>query len=324
MTPSFATDRWLAAVVAGDVPAVSRLLAEGVRCGAANVRGQQSLHLAILHDHEDLAAVLVGAYLAQGEPLIFRTQQGYSPLGYAVLERRTRLARLLLNAGVDPAEPVATLYGAAANAWLQAAWVGALPILKVLPVALAETALPDGRTALHLATEQGHEAALNWLLQRSPETGPRTTAGEAPWHFAKTVETLEAWFRTVGAAPMEEPDDRGRTLIHRLAMDKTAPADAAVWAVRHLPQAVDRADTTGRTPLASALVAGHGAAVDVLAAAAASWHRPDAKGQTPWLILQASGFPYNEEQRRQWAGLAQAQRLASSLPRAEASAIRRL
>lgn len=311
-------DRWFAAVANNGWSDVAALIRQGASCAWTTVREQSALHLAIEHGHEPLATFLMGVHLAQGVELDLENRQGHTPLGVAIDKHASAVVQRLLESGAAATRSVRFIGKAPANAWLAAAHVGATPILRVLSThapEIIDTALGDGRTALHLATAGGHEAALTWLLRQNIDHARTDNRGRPAWASASTPGVLTVWENAVGAAVLAEPLDDAGTLLHAvLASPSGADSEVLEWMLARLPELIHRPDATGRTPLQVALTHKNIAAVDALSAAGASWHTVDAQGQTPLLKLDALAPWPPVDAEAAWRAAAAAQRWQDELP----------
>lgn len=317
---------WLAAAANGDLAGAAALLRAGACCGWHNGRGQQALHLALVHRHEELAHLLMGAYMAQGEDLSAPAMPHRTPLGLAIEHTLIVLARDLMSAGVDPAQPVAEIDGLSANAWLWAVHLGHMPIVRDLSTQAPElkaSTLIDGRGALHLATAAHDEVLLGWLLLHGCPADLRTQTGALAWQQPAPVKILEVWKGAIGLDRLLE-DEGGPMLLHLALEDAKAGAeDAEVvdWLLAHRPHWAHRCTPEGVPPLMLALRNRRWAAVDQLVAAGASWHTPlgtDPQATPAGRYLKHLDGGVTQGRWDAWCAAAQAQALAGVIPPAPA------
>lgn len=90
-------DDWRRAAIAGDLPRIERLLAQGVDVDARDKYGQTALMLAAMHGRAEVARVLVD----HGGDLDVTAKFGLSALMLAVINRHEAIARRLVDAGAD-------------------------------------------------------------------------------------------------------------------------------------------------------------------------------------------------------------------------------
>lgn len=83
---------------AGDVPAMSQLLALGAPPNLTNERGDTLLILAAYHCHADMVRLL----LQHGADVERVNDNGQTALGSAVFRRAADIVAVLLDAGADP------------------------------------------------------------------------------------------------------------------------------------------------------------------------------------------------------------------------------
>lgn len=150
----------LAAVKAGDIGEVERLIAAGA---PVNARA----------------------------PLVGSLDDDYTPLGLAAREGRADIVRVLLDAGADPRRVVGLMGGTPVH---EAAYFGHADVLRAmtekpgragtLAPELDAQGLYNGLTALHDAVWHGHLEAARTLVDAGTRLDLRTDAGLTPRELA--------------------------------------------------------------------------------------------------------------------------------------------
>jgi ankyrin repeat protein len=112
-----------------------------------------------------------------------------------------------------------------------------------------EAAKPDGRTALHLAVQGGHEAVVTFLLRQGAQATNGDWNGETPFMSAVAgghVGMAQLFLELQGARMLDERDSIGKTVLHWAV--EGGHAEAAALLLRNGAGASIR-DDYGRTPL---------------------------------------------------------------------------
>ena len=142
---------------------------------------------------------LVEYLLSQGADIngISLSKAGWTPLGYAAAEGRTKLVNLLVKRGAKINYP---LHGHRMPL-LAAAGEGKLDIVQILLAAGAEieTGGEHGTTALSIAAREGHQQVVDYLLTNGAQADKPNQEGWTPFHFA-TVQDQIAIIKRLMAA----------------------------------------------------------------------------------------------------------------------------
>ena len=172
----------IAAVRAGDVAAVRRLVREHVDANASDPDGSTALHWAADRGEPQLTELL----LRGGARVAATTRYGVNPLSLAAANGNARTIELLLNAGADP--DTALLGGE--TALMTAARTGRTEAVRVL---LTHGANPNahentrGQTSLMWAAVEGQSDVIRLLVKHgadlravshAPASDPHITDGE--------------------------------------------------------------------------------------------------------------------------------------------------
>jgi len=131
---------------------------------------------------------------------------------------------------------------------------------------------PQGKTALHLAAERGHTAAVEALLGAGADPGVRETIGCTALHRAcETPHPSTAAALLAAGCPPDIPDLEGATPLHYTfqspedASGKEADREATVASLLAAKADVRAVDQNGATALHyAAIVACTGAVVKLL------------------------------------------------------------
>lgn len=165
-----------AATRAGRHDVVEALLAHGALADSA-VGGESPLRLALVAQHDSIAAALVSA----GAVFVGLEVDGVAALRHAANAGMDLTLIAMLGKGADPATPFegGTLLHAAVRG-------NNLALVEALLKAGAELEARDslGRTALHAAAEAGQAASVDALLKRGASHQARAASGDVPLGLA--------------------------------------------------------------------------------------------------------------------------------------------
>jgi hypothetical protein len=152
---------------------------------------------------------------------------------------------------------------------------------------LAEAALEDGMTALHLAALEGHAAIARLLLEHHAPINARGPRGETPLHLATYGgHSTVAEVLLEQGADLQATNAAGETALHLAARKgHTALAELFVESKADL-QAPDR---QGFTPLHSAAEAGHSEIVKLLLEHKTNAAARNKSGKTPAALAAERG-----------------------------------
>lgn len=170
------------AVAEGDADCITNLLAQGALVSARRQEDNRSaLELAVAAGHTAAVRALLagGASADASNP----AEYGMRPLALAALEGHPGVLGALLEAGADPHATndvdCTALYFCGASGSMECATLlldaGARPVPN-----------HQGQSPLHIASEQGHAALVELLLERCPglEVDAAEHNGMTPLHFA--------------------------------------------------------------------------------------------------------------------------------------------
>lgn len=160
-----------------------------------DARGNTALHLAAIHDHSEIARVLVDAGASTEAAVSSGVNEGLTPLRLAAERGHLSTVRVLLEAGAD------------ANA----------------------KDIVDRATPLHAAAEAGHTSVVVELARRGGGGGgekhhleARAVSGQTPLRWALSLGRFEAAAALLSAgADPDAPDRRGACCLHTVAGLKT-------------------------------------------------------------------------------------------------------
>ena len=250
--------------------------------------------------------VLVRKLVASGEHLS-ADSTGYTPLARAVQNGQLQAARMLLEAGADPAEPSAAALAHLAVASGDTAMLellithevpldrlnheGATALQRAIrnhQSDLADILLDGGAdpglwgedqvTPLMLAAQMGDASVASRITRSGVDLAAMDPDGRTALHYVAASSCDPAVFEPLAAMLPLGPDVTGQWPLH-LAAD--AGCAALVDVLLERGHAVDVISTAGNTPLA--LAAAHGASdiVRPLLVGDADPNRRDAQGETP-------------------------------------------
>ena len=229
---------------------VRGLIDQGADPNLRNWRGETPLHRAAIRNPDlDVSRTLIGA----GADPNARDETGATPLHRAAPNPSPARAALLIEAGAS----VNARDRAGATPLHYAAESGRGAMLTRLVEAGASLNVrdEDGATPLHRAIGKGWAEGAKTLLDRGADPNAPDNEGRTPLHRAYATDRQDMVNRLIGAgANLEARDDRGRVPIQHL--ESRSPEQYA-----RLQDAVNPADSEGRTPLH--LAAGKGASLGV-------------------------------------------------------------
>jgi len=144
------------------------------------------------NERDDIERLIAaGVDLNERTPNVGSLDDNYTPLAIAVRDGRSELARLLLEAGADPNQPIGLMRGTSIH---EASYFGHRDVLDVLldgtgratqaGPALGEQGPYNGLTALHDAVWQGHMGAVQALTKAGAPLDLKTHTGETPRDLA--------------------------------------------------------------------------------------------------------------------------------------------
>ncbi|XP_027898184.1 ankyrin repeat domain-containing protein 27 isoform X2 [Xiphophorus couchianus] len=179
-------------------------LAGALGINSCNADGFTPLHVAALHGHSSLAALLI----RHGANVNVRTIQSATPLHLASQNSHVQVVRFLLecNAKLNKKDH----YGN--TPLIHACLSGNLETVSILlqSNALVNVANMQGNTALHEAVRGGHQAVVELLLRSGASPSLRNKRQRTPLDCAyefggKNTETLRALQKASGLSPEAEP-----------------------------------------------------------------------------------------------------------------------
>ncbi|KAG8012435.1 Ankyrin repeat domain-containing protein 27, partial [Nibea albiflora] len=203
---------------------LSVLQAGALGVNSCNIDGFTPLHVAALHGHSALAALLI----RHGANVNARTNQSATPLHLATQNSHVQVVRFLLecNAKLNKKDH----YGN--TSLIHACLCGNLETATTLlqSNALVNVANLQGNTALHEAVRGGHQALVELLLRGGALPGLRNKRQRTPLDCAyelggKNTEILRALQKASGLSPDDEP-------IKLLSVPKGALAHSFVQRLR--------------------------------------------------------------------------------------------
>ncbi|XP_029951992.1 ankyrin repeat domain-containing protein 27-like [Salarias fasciatus] len=183
---------------------LSVLQAGALGVNSSNVDGFTPLHVAALHGHAALSALLV----RHGANVNARTSQSATPLHLASQNSHVQVLRFLLecNAKLNKKDQ----YGN--TPLMHACLRGNLEAASILlqSDALLNVANLQGNTALHEAVRRGHQPLVELLLRGGASAGVRNKRQRTPLDCAyelggKNTEILRALQKASGLSPEDQP-----------------------------------------------------------------------------------------------------------------------
>ncbi|XP_070686977.1 ankyrin repeat domain-containing protein 27 [Pempheris klunzingeri] len=209
---------------------LSALQAGALGVNSCNVDGFTPLHVAALHGHSALAALLI----RHGANVNGRTNQSATPLHLACQNSHVQVVRILLecNAKLNKKDH----YGN--TPLIHTCLCGNLETATVLlqSNALVNVVNLQGNTALHEAVRGGHQALVELLLRGGASPGLRNKRQRTPLDCAyelggKNTEILRALQKASGLSPDDEPikllsvpkGALAHSLVQRLRLQDPAP-----------------------------------------------------------------------------------------------------
>ena len=199
-----------AAVQAGDLLQVERLLSQGIDVNAAEADGTTALHWAVQRDDVELTARLIAA----GADVNAANRYQVTPLSLAALNGTASMVGRLLDAGADPHQ--AALDGE--TLLLTAARTGMPEVVERLLAHGADANAREGwrgQTALMWAAAEGHPAVARLLVEQGADVHAASTDGFTPLLFAARRGDLATtrFLLDAGAAITETAPDGTSVLV---------------------------------------------------------------------------------------------------------------
>lgn len=232
-----------------------------------NQEGDTALHLAIIHNHQDVVLQLLDVLpqLPPTETPVVDCLNNYkqSPLHLAVLTRQKKVIQYLLKANANPL-----------------------------------VCDRDGNTPLHIACRIGFVEGVATLLGRTnhinaeacriPELNIRNSKGQTPLHLASGCGSTEVMKQLVKVkADINVQDSKsGKTALHHSIEKGDLPMTG--FLVMETNSNLDCCDFSGNTPLHVAAGQGRSAMVSLLIAAGASVSMENSEGDTPLQIAECT------------------------------------
>lgn len=190
---------------------------------ARNDAGDNSIHLAVIHNQQDALCSLLSAGKLPVEfdsAVNQRNDDGQTPLHIAAILGLPRVADMLLRAGAD----VSLCDRSGSSAWHLAAHAGDLATLRVLAASATAPASSgvnhlnyDGLSPLHLAVKGGHAACVALLVASGADVDVVDgKCGRTALHFAVEHEQLAivGYLVTEASADVNQPRFDGNTALH--------------------------------------------------------------------------------------------------------------
>ncbi|XP_068169080.1 ankyrin repeat domain-containing protein 27 [Antennarius striatus] len=218
---------------------LSVLQAGALGVNSCNVDGFTPLHVAALHGHCALVALLI----RHGANVNARANQSATPLHLACQNSHVQVVRILLecNAKLNKKDH----YGN--SALIQACLCGDVETASILlqSNALVNVANLQGNTALHEAVRGGHQSLVELLLRGGASVGLKNRRQRTPLDCAyelggKNTEILRALQKASGLSPDDEP-------LKLLSVPKGTLAHSFVQRLRLQDQAAVRTQRMDRT-----------------------------------------------------------------------------
>lgn len=153
---------------------------------------------------------LFNFWLSQGADINGTNNDGWTPLGYAAGEGRTKFVKLLIERGAKINHPLDD----DRQPFLVAAHEGQLEAVEVLVAAGAgvETSSEDGTTALAMAAHEGQLAVVNYLLTKGAKPNKANNDGWTALHFSASEGQVNVMKQLLAAgANIELPVSTTRT-----------------------------------------------------------------------------------------------------------------
>jgi ankyrin repeat protein len=184
-----------------------------------------------------------------GQELEETDDQGRTALHWAALSGHDEVVAVLLDKGAqaDIADDLDR------TPYMWAASRGHLGVVQMLLQHMEgqglEATNPNGRTALHLAVQGGHEAVVTFLLSHGAQAVNADSGGMTPFMSAAAgghVGMAQMLLELQGGQGLDQRDDEGNTALHWAV--RGGHAEAAAWLLRNGAGASIR-DRYGMTPL---------------------------------------------------------------------------
>lgn len=321
----------LESAASGNLEGVTAALEKGADLWAENLSGQNALALAMAHQEEDLALVLLGR-MAQHKPdlgwmLTGAKGTGNNAIHQAIVGRCYRVMNALLKMAIphrsmllggsnaDGFTPLLLAIQSQADRYASA-------LLKVDPGLLEKVA--NGFSPLALAVNEDKESLVDALLAAGASAllPPSMPA----WSRIQSMDMMERLAKQVDYATVKTA--AGENILHVLASRGTDLKMPLLKAVLRLviPRAegilseqCERGKTVLHTATASRCSV---AVVELLVDEGAVWSSLDAEGRTPldWAqtaMASGKGSPYTEDTLKKWHAQGRQQHLEQGLPPAD-------
>ena len=164
---------------------VNRLICQGVSVNSKDHTGRTPLHLACTEGHCEIVQLLVD----HGADLDSKDQWGHQPLTEALINDRKEIVEMLKNFGASQS---LESRGELEDLLREQAFSGNLTIVKCLVENGVSVNAADymGRTALHIASQQGHYRLVDFLIKNGADIDLKDRDNLSAIDFAKLGDQL--------------------------------------------------------------------------------------------------------------------------------------
>ncbi|KIL86193.1 hypothetical protein FAVG1_10589 [Fusarium avenaceum] len=251
----------LYAAANGHREVVALLLDKGADLGDADEDGYTSLHLATKEGHYDFVKQLIN----RGADIAASSKEGHTPLAVGSAFGHSQVVSLLLESGANLHQPDKDGF----TPLVFASAEGHVEVVRMLLDHGADCSEENekGHSPLKSASGNGHTEVVKLLLEKGSDATAQDLFGRSALSYAVIFghESLVELLSTENYSELAATDNCSRTPLHYAC--KGGYVQIVRWMLELMqktPEAIDRADCWGSTPLSMAVRKGHPGVVKLL------------------------------------------------------------